>query len=233
MIESVFASTSPVATAGGTSINFLHLIGQAGIVGQAVMAFLLLCSVWSWTIIFGKWRHLKAADSQNSQFLDLFWKSKNIDEVFAKSDFFALSTVAKVFRSGLNELKKQEGGPVHLESVQRSLLRSSTEEVANLEKNVSWLATTASATPFIGLFGTVWGIMSSFHDIGATGSANLSVVAPGISEALITTAIGIAAAVPAVIAYNAFANRIKRAAIEMDCFTNDFLNLVQRSMKKE
>ena len=117
-----------------------------------------------------------------------------------------------------------------VENVHRALLRASNTEIAALERQVGWLATTASAAPFIGLFGTVWGIMNSFQNIGATGAANLAVVAPGISEALITTATGIGAAIPAVIAYNHFAGQIKRLATDMDCFAHDFLNIVQRSV---
>src|SRR5262249_47311160 len=143
-------------------------------------------------------------------FLNVFWHGKNIEEIFAKSEKFPASPVATVFKAGVKELKKVNSSDSDADSagkidnIHRALLRSSTAEVAALETSLGWLATTASAAPFIGLFGTVWGIMNSFQSIGATGAANLATVGPGISEALITTATGIAAAIPAVVAYNHF-----------------------------
>ena len=142
------------------------------------------------------------------------------------------SPVAAVFKSGVKELKKVAPGEGAdgIDNVHRALVRASNSEIAGFERHVGWLATTASAAPFVGLFGTVWGIMNSFQNIGATGAANLAVVAPGISEALITTATGIGAAIPAVIAYNHFAGQIKRLSVDMECFTQDFLNIIQRSI---
>jgi biopolymer transport protein TolQ len=115
-----------------------------------------------------------------------------------------------------------------MESVQRTLSRTSNEQISNLEKNLNWLATTASAAPFVGLFGTVLGIMNAFHSIAATGAANLAIVAPGISEALITTATGIGAAIPAVIAYNYFIGEIKKVAVDIEYFSQDFISIIQR-----
>ncbi len=216
----------------------LDLISQSGPVAKLVLLLLLAASVVCWAIILVKWRVMRSAHSENAQFLTLFWNGKSIEEIFSKSDRFNRSPVASIFKSGVKELKKltstsgetrglDESG-VH--NVNRALNRASTAEIAALEKYVSILATTASAAPFVGLFGTVWGIMNSFQGIGASGSANLAVVAPGISEALITTATGIAAALPAVVAYNHFAGQIRRIAADMDCFSQDFLNIVQRSM---
>jgi len=215
--------------------GFWDLIANSGPVGKGIMLLLLLSSIWSWGIIFSKWRLLKRASHQNTGFLDVFWHSKSIDEIFAKSDQFGASPVATVFKSGFKELKKLSGGdtkPIEesgVDNVNRALFRSSATEIAALEKNLSWLATTASAAPFVGLFGTVWGIIDAFQRIGATGSANLAVVAPGISEALVATAAGIGAAIPAVVAYNHFLNHVKRISIEMDGFNHDFLNIVQRT----
>jgi biopolymer transport protein TolQ len=203
---------------------------------KLVLLLLMAASVMCWGIIFRKWRALKRANAQNAKFLDLFWHGKNIDEIFAKSDKFPASPVAAVFRSGVKELKRLSNSEIDairtegVDNVQRALMRASNSEIGSLERQVAWLATTASAAPFVGLFGTVWGIMNSFQSIGATGAANLAIVAPGISEALITTAAGIGAAIPAVIAYNHFAGQIKRLATDMDCFTHDFLNIVQRSV---
>lgn len=214
--------------------GLLDLVAQSGPVAKLVLAILLGSSFLCWAIIFGKWRALHRAGSENAKFLNVFWHGKNIEEVFVKSDRFPRSPVAAVFRSGVKELRKigAEGTPLGAEAVDnigRALGRTANAEVAVLEKHVGILATTASAAPFVGLFGTVWGIMNSFQNIGATGAANLAVVAPGISEALVTTAFGIAAAVPAVIAYNHFAGLIRRLAVDMDGFTQDFLNIVQRS----
>ena len=213
----------------------LDLVSQSGLVAQLVLLILLGSSVMSWAIIAMKYRSLKAATDENVRFLNIFWHGKSIEEIFSKTERYQSSPVAAVFKSGVKELKKLSGGDIKpldvsgVDNVSRALLRASTAEVATLERHVSWLATVASAAPFVGLFGTVWGIMNSFQSIGATGQANLSVVAPGISEALITTATGIGAAIPAVIAYNYFANSIKRLAVDMDCFSQDFLNIVQRS----
>jgi biopolymer transport protein TolQ len=220
--------------------SVIDLISQAGLMVQFVLLLLLLASVISWAIIFTKWRILKRASHENESFLETFWHGKNIDEILSKTDQFPASPVAAVFKSGVKELKKLSnandaassigGSTEGVENVQRALLRSANSEVAGLEKHVGVLATTASAGPFVGLFGTVWGIMNSFQSIGATGAASLAVVAPGISEALIATAMGLAAAIPAVMAYNHFAGQIRRHAVDMECFSQDFLNIIQRSM---
>ncbi|NDD90875.1 protein TolQ [bacterium] len=208
------------------------LISQSGPVAKLVLLVLLLASVLSWALIFSKLRVLKKAAWENTEFLNVFWNSRSMDEVLIKSERFERSPVARIFKNGARELKKindsSQSDPRSMDNVGRALSRSANSEIADLERNVSWLATTASATPFIGLFGTVWGIMNSFQSIGASGAANLAVVAPGISEALITTAMGIAAAVPAVIAYNHILVKIKRISIDMDCFAQDFLNIVNR-----
>jgi biopolymer transport protein TolQ len=226
-------STAHVASAG-----FIDLIADSGLVAKCVLLVLLSASVVCWGIILTKWRSLSRALNQNQAFLTVFWHGKNIEEIFAKSEKFPNSPVATVFKSGVKELKKvtsAEGEPQpesgeRVDNVYRALMRSSTSEVAALETHLGWLATTASAAPFIGLFGTVWGIMNSFQSIGATGAANLAVVGPGISEALITTATGIAAAIPAVVAYNHFSGQIRKLAVEMECFSQDFINIVQRSV---
>jgi biopolymer transport protein TolQ len=216
----------------------LDLIADSGPVAKFVLLLLVCSSIFCWAIILMKWRSLGKAARQNHDFLNVFWHSKSIDEIFAKCEKFPSSPVASVFKNGVKELKKAgpNGEPAEtdpsgrVENIQRALLRSSTAEVAALESHLGWLATTASAAPFVGLFGTVWGIMNSFQSIGASGAANLATVGPGISEALITTATGIAAAIPAVVAYNHFASQIKRQAVDMDCFAQDFTNIIQRSL---
>lgn len=223
------------ANAQLATTGILGLIADSGPVAKLVLLVLAAASVYCWAIILTKWKTLQRASDENTEFLNIFWHGKNLDEVLLKSDKYANSPVASVFKSGVKELKKASPGEEnlsggHVENVQRALIRTSTSEVAQLERHISWLATTASAAPFVGLFGTVWGIMNAFQNIGASGAANLAVVAPGISEALITTATGIAAAVPAVIAYNHFAGQIRKMAGEMEGFSQDFVNIVQRTV---
>jgi biopolymer transport protein TolQ len=221
---------------GSQQLGFFDLIGHSGPMATLVLLILLAASLMCWTIIFAKWKSLRQVTDENTLFLDVFWHSKTIDEIMDKTEKYQSSPVASVFRSGVRELRKLSSdelsgaGIEKVENIQRALARASNTEVAALEKNVSWLATTASAAPFIGLFGTVWGIMNAFQNIGATGAANLAVVAPGISEALITTAFGIGAAIPAVIAYNHFAGQIRRVSVDMESFSQDFMNIIQRSV---
>jgi biopolymer transport protein TolQ len=225
--------TTPHST---NAIDTLSLITEASWVAKIVLLLLLASSIVCWAIIFTKWRAMRAAFNSNSDFLDIFKTGKSIEDVFSKSDRLPTSPISTIFHQGIRELRLISGtessGLSHFEKVdniQRALLRASTQEVSSLEKNLGWLATTASAAPFIGLFGTVWGIMNAFQSIGASGAANLAVVAPGISEALITTATWIAAAIPAVVAYNYFTGQIRRIAVEMECFSQDLMNIIQRN----
>ncbi len=225
------------------SASTFDLILHASLVGKAVLLLLLGASLFSWAIIFMKRKTLKAAATETQSFLNMFWYGQDLEEIFHKSDQFTKSPVASVFKAGFKELKKisqletssNKQFPIltsGIENISRSLQRSTTAEIALLEKYVSVLATVGSTSPFVGLFGTVWGIMDSFQGIGATGNANLAVVAPGISEALIATAFGLAAAIPAVIGYNIFVGKIKALTSEMDTFSQDFLNIIQRSLLK-
>lgn len=219
-----------------TQASVFDLVFQAGIVAKMILLLLFFVSIVSWAIIFSKWKRLSLAHRQNEKFIQLFFNGKNLDEVVIKSEQFPNSPVASVFNFAVKELRRLSPGestPLEfdkLDNIHRALARASHSQIATLEKNVGFLATTASAAPFVGLFGTVWGIMNSFQNIGATGAANLAVVAPGISEALITTATGIGAAIPAVIAYNYFGSQIKRIAVDMECFSQDFINIIQRSL---
>ncbi len=212
------------------------LIANSGLMAKFVLIVLAGASVLCWAIIVTKWRSFRRAMDENARFLTLFWHGQNLEEIYASSDKILSSPVANVFKAGIREFKKVSTGDLttatseKVENIGRALNRTAYSEVASLEKHLGWLATTASAAPFVGLFGTVWGIMNSFQSIGATGAANLAVVAPGISEALITTATGIGAAIPAVIAYNHFVGQIKRVNVDMDCFIQDFLNIIQRSV---
>lgn len=212
-------------------LGVLDLILNAGPVVKLVMLFLFGSSVASWAIIFLKRQLLKQAEKQNDGFLHGFWGGWNISEAFTRAADFPLSPVAKSFQGAVRELRKVGDGKeaqLRKEIVVRTLRKTNANELAALEHSVSWLATVASSAPFIGLFGTVWGIMNSFQNIGATGSANLAAVAPGISEALIATAIGLAAAIPAAIGYNWLNGRIRAQAQNLDAFNQDLLNLLQR-----
>lgn len=183
-----------------------------------------------------KWREFSRAQFHDQEFLKLFWNGKTLDEVQEKTESLTESPLAHVFKSGFKELKKL-GGPEQmsehaheLKNIERSLERASQSQLFELERAVGTLASVASSAPFIGLFGTVWGIMNSFQGIGASGSASLAVVAPGISEALIATAAGLVAAIPSVLAYNHFLGKIRAFSIHMEGFSRDYLNLVQRSV---
>jgi biopolymer transport protein TolQ len=231
-------------------MNALNLILQAGIVAKGVLALLLLFSLASWTIIFLKLRSLGGVDRQDQRFLKLFRESKNLAATYEECRKLAYSPLAALFREGYRELSQGlKGSPVSagappgaepalkglelppdtlLARLSRSLRHASLREISFLERALMFLATTGNITPFIGLFGTVWGIMDAFHGIGITGSANLGAVAPGIAEALITTAAGLAVAIPGVIAYNYFLNRIKGVATRLDLFGLEFLGTAER-----
>lgn len=232
--------TGAVVVNNGLQTSAIDLVMQSGLMAKLVLLCLLVASVLSWTVIAMKQKTLKLARKESQAFLNTFWYGQDLEEIFSKSDQYNNSPVANVFKAGFKELKKLsqiEGKSDAMKSegmnnISRALSRATMTEIGNLETAVGILATVGSSTPFVGLFGTVWGIMNSFQGIGATGSANLAVVAPGISEALITTAAGLIAAIPAVMAYNYFVGRIKVLATEMDTFSHDFLNIVQRSIMK-
>jgi biopolymer transport protein TolQ len=220
------------------------MVLDAGLMVQIVLVILLAFSVVSWAIILMKHRVIKRTQKENDEFLDAYMKSSRLSDVMTESRKFRNSSIAEVFRAGYSELGKvsrgrkepreaDEGGMMSLElhgidNVERALNRACGTESSKLEKALGFLATTGSASPFIGLFGTVWGIMTAFRGIGARGSATLAVVAPGISEALIATAAGLAAAIPAVIFYNYYLNKIRAITLEMDSFVSEFLNIVER-----
>jgi biopolymer transport protein TolQ len=223
------------------ALNPFQLILHSGPVSIAVLVILLGFSLVSWAIILTKWTSLKRAESHTSAFLEIFRRSKKFSEVHAVCHQLRQSPLVGLFLSGYHELNYQlkarsgpevENEPVrisNLESVARSLVRASNGEVLKLERRLPFLATTGSATPFIGLFGTVWGIMNAFQRIGAVQSANISVVAPGVSEALIATAAGLAAAIPAVIFYNFFLNWVKRLSTQMDDFALEYISIIERN----
>jgi biopolymer transport protein TolQ len=216
-------------------MNIFRLITQAGIVVQLILLVLVLFSVFSWAIILFKRKTLKSASAQSRKFLEVFRKSRNLTEVSEAARKFQASPLAALFQSGFKELVYITRSNPHnslsqakMDSLNRSLVKASNNEISRLERLMSFLATAGSVTPFIGLLGTVWGIMDAFHRIGISKSASLASVAPGIAEALIATAVGLFAAIPAVIAYNHFLHRIKDLITEMEDFTLEFMNIAER-----
>lgn len=224
--------------------DIISLITSAGPAVKAVMIILLLFSAISWGIIVYKKQQFRRAARHTSQFLDTFRKSTRFSEVNNIAGTVAASPLVGLFQAGYTELNAQLRGPgaeskpgaapvrptlKSLEAVDRALLRATTTEVARLEHRVSFLATTASITPYIGLFGTVWGIMTAFTDIAASGQTSLTIVAPGIAEALITTALGLFAAIPAVFFYNDITSQVKKFVGTMEDFSMEFLTIAERN----
>jgi biopolymer transport protein TolQ len=229
------------APLGGEKLDILGLVLSASGVVMGVLCLLAFFSLVSWYIIGYKFFYLHRAQSESARFLENFWKSKRLDAIYQTAEELKRSPISQMFRAGyveLSKIKSQEGPSSQttwlgdLQSIERALQRAETNELTHLESMVPFLATTGSAAPFVGLFGTVWGIMNSFRSIGEKGAANLATVAPGIAEALIATAIGLMAAIPAVVAYNYFVRRIKVLSSEMEAFSNDFLNILKRHFFK-
>jgi biopolymer transport protein TolQ len=233
-------------------MDLIGMIRNAGLVVQLVMALLLFFSVASWAIIVIKYRYIRRAFRESAEFSDYFWKSRDFSNAFAKAKALHGSPLARIFRIAYMELKKTSQAGESLDptdasaqghstfafgarfaatdNVKRALRRAINTEMTRMTQMVPFLATTGNTTPFIGLFGTVWGIMNSFHGIGQKGSASLAVVAPGISEALVATAAGLAAAIPAVIAFNYFMSKIRIVETEFQSFSADFLNIIERDI---
>ncbi len=241
------SSTAAMNLGGNFHGSLFDMVVHAGFVVQLVLALLFLFSVVSWAIILMKYFSLRKVRRENDRFMGFYMKSSKLSDIFPETKKFRHSTLAEVFRSGYTELVKitkavrgtstgrdasEVAGPLleigGIDNVERAMNRACGLETTKLEAALGFLATTGSASPFIGLFGTVWGIMDTFKGIGARGSATLAIVAPGISEALIATAAGLAAAIPAVIFYNYYLNRIKGMTLEMDNFALELLNIVER-----
>ncbi len=239
-------TVSDISGAAGSSVWELAL--EAGPVVKMVLVVLLFMSVFCWGIIFFKYFILRSAIRESETFLTLFWESSKLSQIYQESKKLKHSPLSEMFMSGYMELRKlavsksqqqktseKKINPDSLpalmtstETIQRSLEQASVSETTRLEKNLIFLATTGNSAPYIGLFGTVWGIMDAFHQIGLTGSASLATIGAGISEALIATALGLFAAIPAVIGYNYFLGKIKLISSEMDNFSSEFLNILER-----
>ena len=238
------ASSSNVGISMGPLDGIIH----ASFVVQLTILILVTLSILSWAIGWSKYKQFKTLQEANLRFDKVFWSSSSLDDLFEKIESFSLSPHARVFKAAYLEMKKIAESPMvtggangsagtglqlsGIDNLERSVRKSSENEISDLENKLTILATTGSTGPFIGLFGTVWGIMGSFHQIGLTGSASLAAVAPGISEALITTAVGLAAAIPAVVIYNNCVAVIRKEEISLNNFSTDFLNIVKRNFFK-
>ncbi len=230
-------------------MDYIHILSNASLMVKFVLLILLFFSVMSWAIIIIKIRYIRKAFKESDIFIDYFWKSRDLAGAFTKAKQLGGSPMARIFRIGYAELRKVSPGNKPgdesviddgnrslrhgfsgTDNVKRALRRAINTEMTRVTQMVPFLATTGNTTPFIGLFGTVWGIMNSFHGIGQRGSASLAVVAPGISEALIATAAGLAVAIPAVIAFNHFMQKIRVIEAELHSFSADFLNILDRDI---
>ncbi|WP_028584266.1 protein TolQ [Desulfogranum mediterraneum] len=225
------------------TLSIIEMMLNAGFMVKMVMITLLTFSLISWSIIVMKYLLFKRAQAASQAFLDDFWNSKTLNEAFTAAQKYNQSPEASVFITGYSELKKisssRAGNDASstlemqlatMENLKRSVRKAQVMESDRISRSLAFLATTGSATPFIGLFGTVWGIMTSFKDIGERGSASLAVVAPGISEALVATAAGLAVAIPAVIFFNFYSNKLADAESDIANFSTDFLNLIERDI---
>ena len=237
----------PEAAAFLLQINILEMIGRGGPLTVAVLAILLIFSVFSWAIIFAKWIRLRRVSRQSDKFVTFFRKSKRFSEVNTFAGELSDTPLTTLFKAGYAELDAQVkairadenpttgGGSQgkllikNISGIERALERAIGVEMSRLTKSMTFLATTAAACPFIGLFGTVWGIMESFRAIGQTGSTSIAAVAPGISEALVNTAAGLAAAIPALIFYNYFMGKVREQRAGMEDFSLEFINLAERN----
>lgn len=226
---------------GGGGMGVADLMIGTGPVVQLVLVTLAGFSVGSWGIILYKLVQISRARRESDRFIAIFWESKNLAAIHTASVGLKSSPVAQVFRAGYQELlqltraKRSAVGAETfstdlggIENVTRAMKRQTNVELAKVEKGVPFLATTASTTPFIGLFGTVWGVMTAFMGLSTSHTSNIQAVAPGIAEALITTAFGIVVAVPAQVFYNHLATRVRELATEMENFTSEFLNIAER-----
>jgi biopolymer transport protein TolQ len=220
------------------------MVFGSGFVVQSVLIMLILLSVWSWAITIAKFIQFRRAQANSDEFAQVFWESRNFSRIDESSRRLTASPLVSVFTSGYRELlhtvqeSKQAGNGGTLDlagelgTVERALRRAELEETHRLEKGVTFLASVASAAPFVGLFGTVWGIMNAFHGLSQAKSSTIQAVAPGISEALVATAVGLAAAIPAAVAFNYFTASIRKFRQSMDSFSEEFLNIARRYFVK-
>jgi biopolymer transport protein TolQ len=215
-------------------VNLWEMVRTTQPIPIVVMALLVILSVLSWTIIFSKFSLFGRARHANRQFLRAFRKSSALEQIALASEQFRDAPLVAVFDFGYSEVSRQRktrGKLTNPISLERSLQLGISEEVAKLERNMNWLATTATVSPFIGLFGTVWGIIDAFQALGLAGATSMRAVAPGIAHALVATALGLVAAIPAAVFYNHFGHILKELGARMEDFSLEFLNLAEREME--
>jgi biopolymer transport protein TolQ len=226
------ADPSVVAPSSGGSGALLEMVHNSGPVALAVLVLLLLCSIFSWSIMLSKWSSFGKAESQGKRFLRAFRKSGRLSEIATVSDQFKPSPLVAVFNEIHDEYQRQTGGrglPRNPIALDRAAQTASSEALTVMESRMTWLATIAAIAPFIGLLGTVMGIIDAFHGLGTSGAATLRAVAPGISEALITTAAGLVVAIPAVVGYNQLTARLRDFGARMDDFGRELLNAIENA----
>ncbi|HKD08598.1 MAG TPA: MotA/TolQ/ExbB proton channel family protein [Bryobacteraceae bacterium] len=212
--------------------KYWELISNGSVLSYVVLAILIVFSIYSWTVIFSKWSAFSAARKSDARFLRAFRKASGLEAVMVASEQFRPSPLVAVFDSGYEEVSRQvksRGSLGSREAITRSLQIGTNQQLSRLERNLGWLATTASVSPFIGLFGTVLGIIRAFQNLNGAGSSSLASVGPGIADALVATAAGLFAAIPAAMAYNHFGHSLKEIGTQMDDFSLEFLNLIERS----
>jgi biopolymer transport protein TolQ len=216
------------ATNNGSAI--LEMLRNSGPIALAVLGILLIASLWSWAIILGKMGTFRRAAAQSRRFLRAFRKATRLQEIATVSEQFKPSPLVNVFDEVYETYRRQTGGygpPRNITALERAAQTAASESLTIMESRLPWLATIAAVSPFVGLFGTIMGIVDAFHGLGQAGSATLRAVAPGVSEALITTAAGLLVAVPAVVAYNQFTARCRDFAARMDDFSRELLNSME------
>ena len=224
--------TSAAAPPSNSSSALVEMIHNSGPVAFTVLIILLIASIFSWAIMLSKWRSFNRAQTQGQRFIRAFRKSSRLSEIAAVAEQFKPSPLVSVFGEIHDEYQRQNGGrglPRNPIALERAAQTASSESLTSMESHMTWLATIAAIAPFVGLFGTVWGIIDAFHGLGTEGAATLRAVAPGISEALITTAAGLVVAIPAVIGYNQLTARLREFGSRMDDFGRELLNAIENA----
>ena len=228
----LFQDTNSVAPPTNNGSAILEMIQNSGVIAMTVLGVLLLSSLFSWAIILGKWAAFRRARAQSHRFLRAFRKANRLQEIATVSEQFKPSPLVNVFDEVYETYRRQTGGfgpPRNITALERAGQTAASESLTAMEQRLTWLASIGSIAPFVGLFGTVMGIVDAFHGLGTEGTATLRAVAPGVSEALITTAAGLLVAIPAVVAYNQFTARCRDFAARMDDFARELLNSMEEA----
>ena len=221
-------ATQVVGLGGANDFTLWNLFVRADIVVKSVIILLIAASIWSWAIIFDKYKMFKRINNSTLEFENKFWKAKSAQSFSDSLPVKSVDPVTNIFKSAMSEVMKtrSKSSAIQAARVERVLEINTEKQITNIEKNFTFLATVGATAPFIGLFGTVWGIMNSFHSIAISRNTSLAIVAPGIAEALFATALGLLAAIPAVVAYNKFNSDSKRYSARIENFCKRFLSII-------